>query len=154
VNEPKSNQALNKALQLLSKRSYSQGILTQKLREKEFPDEEIRLAIKKLVDLNFINDLRYSENMVREYSSLKRYGSYRIKLKLKEKLIPKDIISQVLGLIKEEDEEKNILELAQKQLTKNKNLSREKIINRTLGFLIRRGYSYEKSRRAVNELLR
>lgn len=112
------------------------------------------MAIKKLVDLNFINDLRYSENMVREYSSLKRYGSYRIKLKLKEKLIPEDIISQVLGLIKEEDEEKNILELAQKQLTKNKNLSREKIINRTLGFLIRRGYSYEKSRRAVNELLR
>lgn len=154
MNEPKPNKALNKALQLLSKRSYSRGVLIQKLEEKEFPREEIFAAIKKLEELNFIDDKKYSENLVREYSHIKRYGSYRIKLKLKEKLINDDIISQVISSIKDGDEEKNVLELAQKQLKKNKNLPKEKAINRILGFLIRRGYSYEKSRKAINEMMR
>jgi regulatory protein len=151
LNEQKKNKALNKALSLLSKRSYSKGILTQKLREKEYSDEEILEALKKLEEIGFIDDRRYAENLVREYSVLKHYGAYRIKLKLKEKLISDELISASISEIKQEDELQNIDELAKKHIKRNRHLAKEKIVNRALGYLIRRGYSYEKSRKAIED---
>lgn len=152
MNEPKKK-ALNKALDLLSKRSYSSAILADKLREKEFPEEEINLAIKKLKSLGFVDDKKYAENLVREYSEFKRYGAYRIKLKLIEKKIPEEIIKDALSKISKISEQENVSELAKKYL-KNKNLPREKLYNRTLGFLLRRGYSYELSKQAVGQALK
>lgn len=153
MNEPKSNPALTKALDLLSRRSYSKAILIDKLREKEFLPEDIRIAIKRLEDLNFIDDRRYAQSLVREYSELKRYGAYRIKLKLKEKKVPEEIIIETIGLIDPQSQEDNLEHLAGVQVRKNRNLSREKLINRTLGFLIRRGYSFDKAKKAINKAL-
>lgn len=153
MNEPKSNPALTKALSLLSKRSYSRAILIDKLREKEFLPEDIGIAIKRLEDLNFIDDRRYAQSLVREYSSLRRYGAGRIKLKLREKKIAQDIIVEVLESISQETEQENLEKLAQKQLEKNKSLPREKLVNRTLGYLLRRGYSYDKCRKIINNYL-
>lgn len=153
MNEPKSNPALTKALGLLSKRSYSKAILVDKLKDKKFALEDIDEAVKKLEALNFIDDKRYAESLVREYSSLRRYGAGRIKLKLREKKISQEIILEVLESISDQTEQDNLDALAQKQLEKNKNLPREKLINRTLGYLLRRGYSYDKCKKIINNYL-
>jgi len=150
VNESSSNKALTKALSLLSKRSYSKAILEDKLKEKEFPEEDILEAIKKLESLGFVDDCKYAESLAREYGEFKRYGVHRVKLKLIEKKVPEEIIKNVLQTIDEKSMEKNAKELAHKYL-KNKNLPREKLYNRALSFLIRRGYSYELSKKAVLE---
>ena len=147
-----SNQtALSKALELLSKRSYSKAILKEKLLLRDFEENETSQAIKKLESLGFIDDKKFAENLVREYSEFKRYGRQRIKLKLREKKIPEEIASEALENIELEIEENNLKELVKKNLNKNKNLSREKRYTRTLGFLLRRGFSYELSKKALQE---
>jgi len=154
VHEPKSNKALTKALELLSKRSYSKQILVDKLLEKEFEVDEIDAAVKKLEELDFIDDKKYAESLAREYLEIRRYGAYRVKLKLKEKKIPEEIIKNVISGINQQTEDENLLELTKKYLKKNKNLPKEKLYNRALGFLLRRGYSYSKCRDALKDSLK
>ncbi|MFH1855180.1 MAG: regulatory protein RecX [bacterium] len=153
MSEPKSNKALTKALDLLSKRSYSKQILIDKLKQKEFEIDEISAAVKKLEDLEFIDDKKYAESLAREYLEIRKYGAYRVKLKLKEKKVPEEIIKEVLSGINQETEDENLLELTEKYLKKNSGLPREKLYRRTLGFLLRRGYSYSKCRDALKECL-
>ena len=118
---------------------------------RDFEENETSQAIKKLESLGFIDDKKFAENLVREYSEFKRYGRQRIKLKLREKKIPEEIASEALENIELEIEENNLKELVKKNLNKNKNLSREKRYTRTLGFLLRRGFSYELSKKALQE---
>ena len=151
MKESEKNKALTKALALLSRRSYSEAILKDKLEEKELSGEDIDKAIRKLKSLGFIDDKKYAENLVREYCEFRRYGAYRVKLKLIEKKLPSNIIKESLARISKDNEKKNVSELARKYL-KNKKLSREKLYNRTLSFLLRRGYSYEQSKKAVLEI--
>lgn len=146
-----NKKALSKALDLLSKRSYSKAILEEKLRLKEFEETEIQEAIKKLELLGFVDDKRFAENLVREYSEFRRYGKQRIKLKLWEKKVPAEIIVEALEMISTEVDEENLKDLVTKNLEKSKNLPKDKRYNRTVSFLIRRGYSYEAAREAFKK---
>ncbi len=153
MSEPKSNKALTKALELLSKRSYSKQILIDKLLQKEFEIDEINAAIEKLEELDFICDKKFAESLAREYLEIRRYGAYRVKLKLREKKVPEEIIKEVISGINQQTEDENLLELTEKYLKKNKNLPREKLYNRALGFLLRRGYSYGKCKDTLKKFL-
>ena len=154
MKEPKSNPALTKAFFLLSKRSYSKEILREKLQEKKYSEEDIDLALKKLSSIGFIDDKKFAENLVREYSTFRRYGAYRIKLKLREKKIPEEIAKGALENLSENNQADNLKELVDKCLKKNIKLSREKQYARALAFLLRRGYPYDKSKKALQEGLK
>ncbi len=146
--------ALQKGLDLLSKRSYSKAILAEKLRLKDFDEKDIREAIERLEFLGFLDDNRYAENLVREYSEFRKYGRQRIIMKLREKKIPDEIIDcQVVNLTRDTEGEA-ATELVKKYLKKVRNLPKEKIYNRALGFLMRRGYNYDIAKTALQKELK
>lgn len=146
--------ALQKGLDLLSKRSYSKAILAEKLRLKDFDEKEIREAIERLEFLGFLDDNRYAENLVREYREFRKYGRQRIIMKLREKKIPDEIIDcQVVNLTRDTEGEA-ATELVKKYLKKVRNLPKEKIYNRALGFLMRRGYNYDIAKSALQKELK
>lgn len=152
MNEPRKNPALNRALNLLSKRSYSEKRLREKIAEKGFNTDEIDQAVTRLKELKFIDDRRFGENLSREMAEFRHFGPRRIYLELIKKGLEKNLAKDVVDRIVQ-DFDQSIDEILKKYLKKCSNVATDKLYNRALGFLIRRGFSYESSRDKVkNEL--
>lgn len=94
-----------KAVKLLSLRMHTTGELYRKLKEKGFADGEIRPVLKKLEDLNFLDDKRFAEIFVDNLKRYKDFGYFGIKAKLMQRQIPNDIAQQALQDFFNPDEE-------------------------------------------------
>ncbi|MCX6809277.1 MAG: regulatory protein RecX [Candidatus Berkelbacteria bacterium] len=157
MKEPSRQQkrALNRALFYLSQRSQTQKQIEEKLARKEFASDDIEFAIKKLKDLEFIDDLKFAKNYVRQSLTLKPKGKRRLFLELVRKGVLKDLIEQALEEeLTEENEQERLDEVLQKYLKRSANVPREKIYNRALGFLMRRGFSYDLSKKALQDAMK
>lgn len=73
-----------KAYSLLARRSYFSKQLILKLREKEYPDEEINPLIEKLTERGWLNDQELAERYVQKKIE-QGYGSSVIAFRLREK---------------------------------------------------------------------
>jgi len=113
-----------KAVQLLSNRLHTTGELHRKLKTRGFEDEGIRAVLKKLEDLDFLNDERFAEIFVDNLKRYKDWGYFGIKAKLSARQIPGDIAARALeNFFTLEDE----LLVAKKFLKKRGKLSYEKL---------------------------
>ncbi len=88
-------------LNLLNKKDYSEAELNKKCFDKGFENDKINLEIQGLQTKNWQNDKRLAENIVEFYSSTR--GPNWISQKLKVRLIPAEIISEVLLSSPKED---------------------------------------------------
>ncbi len=88
-------------LYFLNKKDYSRQVLWDKAITKGYPENEVKEAIDNLIAKNFINDRRYAEQLVEFYSRTK--GNYFIAQKLKQKLVPKEIIEDLIEANQEGD---------------------------------------------------
>jgi SOS response regulatory protein OraA/RecX len=88
-------------LYFLNKKDYSKQVLWTKAINKGYPENEVKEAIDNLVAKNFINDRRYAEQLIEFYSRTK--GNYFIAQKLKQKLVPKEIIEELIEANTEDD---------------------------------------------------
>jgi SOS response regulatory protein OraA/RecX len=88
-------------LYFLNKKDYSRQVLWDKAITKGYPENEVKDAIDNLVAKNFINDRRYAEQLVEFYSRTK--GNHFISQKLKQKLVPKEIIDDLIEANQESD---------------------------------------------------
>src|SRR3989344_588390 len=96
------------AIRYLAVKSYSVGEISQKLRDKRLPQPLIMQVIRKLEELDFVNDRRYAQIYV---ENLKRYryeGYYGIKKKLIGKKIPSDILEETLDSFYTPEEEAQV----------------------------------------------
>jgi regulatory protein len=84
----------NTAIRILSRRDHSCAELQEKLLARSFPREEIDILIIKLVEKNFLDDLRFAQNYFRMRTN-KGYGIIRIAAELRERGLAKEIISSV-----------------------------------------------------------
>lgn len=147
--------ALELALWYLSRQAQSEKQIRDKLSRKEFEGEEIDEAIKKLKDLGFVNDQKFAQDFVRQSKLGKPKGKHRLRLELIKKGIDKEIITEVLETGFSEGEQEELIDSAAKAyLKKIKNLPREKAYQRLMGYLLRRGFDYEKVSKAVKLLLK
>ena len=138
--------AQNYALWLLGKRDYSVGKIKLKLKEKDFSQEEIDHTISYLLDKKFIDDERFAKNFVRSQINIKPIGKYKLKMKLKEKLISDEIVNKVLADISDEDEKNFAKELVRKKyqiLNIKYKGDKNKIRERLFQQLLNRGFDYE-----------
>jgi regulatory protein len=92
-------------LNLLNKKDYSEAELRKKALAKDFKLELIDQQIVELQTKNWQNDKRLAENIIEFYKSSR--GINWITQKLKMRLMPNEIITEVLENIKNADEEEN-----------------------------------------------
>lgn len=137
------------AFYLLEKRDRSIGEMEEKLRRREYSDEEISDVMKFLIDKKFLDDKKFAENFVRFKKTIKPVGKYYLLNKLAEKKVPKDIIEQVLS--ESPDEIAEVGQLADRWLVKNQKISKEKIYEKLSRHLISRGFDWEKIREVLDE---
>lgn len=143
--------AFDYALNLISIRDRSEGEIIDKLKQKKYPDSDIKVALEKLKMYNYINDKKFAENF-----ALSRFATGKsvnfIKAALKKFAVSDEIISETIQKLKPDfdDELNKALLLAQKKIKKD--LPPQKNASRISGFLARRGFNWDVISKVLERL--
>lgn len=150
---PSQKRAIEYALWLLGRRARTQKEIEKKLQDKEYSQADVSYVISRLCELEFINDLEYAKNYIRQSKIIKPKGKYRLTQELLRRGVEKETITSALA---EEfgDEEQELVERTLRSYFKKvQNLPREKQYNRAMGYLLRRGFTLDESKKAVKKFL-
>jgi regulatory protein len=104
-----AEQALNALMRLCSRAEKSSGDAMRLMYTWGVPQAERQGVLDKLIEMRFVDDMRYAEAYTREKSQIAGWGARKIAQHLYQKGIAKDIVAKVLMLI-EEDEARETLE--------------------------------------------
>jgi regulatory protein len=83
------------AVRLLSRREHSAFEIRNKLKKREFDDDEIRQAIAELIQGDWLSDERFAEAYIR-MRQLKGFGPVRISMELNERGVNESIVEVYL----------------------------------------------------------
>jgi len=147
IEDSESISAFDTALNFISKTFKTQYEVKKKLYEKGYTTLVVEKTIKKLIDYNYIDDCAYAELYIK--SSTKK-SKREIENKLKAKGISSEILDSLLLEISDTFEEENATLYAAKYM-KNKDWD-DKNTRNLISNLIRRGYTYDISVKALNNL--
>ncbi len=135
---------------LLKIRLRSQLEIEQKLKQKNYLPEEIFKAIKDLKKDNLIDDKRFAYAFVHDREILNPRGKRLLALELKQKGIASEIIDEVLSF-----DDQYEIELARRALEGKKRsyqgLDQFEKKQKLLGFLARRGFSYNIAKEVIEK---
>ena len=140
--------SLEYAFWLLGRRAYTQKQIREKLESKEFGSQDIESTVERLINLKFLDDFEFAKNYVRQSTLGKPKGKYRLKIELSRKGVDKELIEQALTeeLSGEEDLASQALARYGKKFAK---LDRQKRYEKSMRFLLGRGFSYDVAKKAV-----
>lgn len=138
---------------LLGSRDYPAARLRKKLQEAGFPSVIIEECIGKLKKAHYLDDRRYAQSYVR--SHLQDRSSLRIRVDLKERGVPEELIDEAFEELERE------MDPRQAQLDQIRRLLYKRGYEpgsddytqkqKTMAFLHRKGYEPELIRRAMEE---
>jgi regulatory protein len=151
--EERKKEAKDVALRFLSFRRRTEKQVREKLKKKEFDERTIISTIDKLKEFDLINDFEFATSWVRDRLAFKPRGKRLLKQELWKKGIRKDIIDQVTEELCQ-DEDKSALELLKKIQKRYKNLEPRVARRRMYSLLLRRGFSYETTQKALSQMNR
>ena len=143
-------QAKTVVYRFLSYRFRSEQEVLKKLEEREFLKSVRSEAVNYFKKHGLIDDVKFAQQFS-ESRQRKGFGKRRILIELKDKGVDKAIL-QNLTIFSEEVEKATAKELAGKRSLKYKGLEKEKIKQRTYGYLIRRGFSPQDAYKAIQSL--
>ncbi len=138
--------ALEKCVNLLSKSFKTKKEICDYLKQKGYLKEVITYVTEKLLEYKLIDDKAYAERFVESYKNSK--GKKYIENMLRLRGIENSIIKNSL----ENLEQKNVIEEIVKRNIANKEKT-EKNKLKLYRFLLSRGFSYDESKKAVDDFL-
>jgi regulatory protein len=156
--------ARNDALELLARRPYSRQELRRRLLRKGFARGVVDESLSALESQRFVDDAAFARSFVRDRLRLRPRGKRRLSQELREKGIdPATIDGAVSEVFAEQDVREDALAtqaalawLSRQRLEARQALARgdrsperEKATRRLSGFLARRGFSGEVTRKAL-----
>jgi regulatory protein len=141
--------AYQRALHFLSYRIRSEKEIIQNLQKHNVSEEHIRLVLDKLRENSLVNDLDFAREWVENRSKFKPRGKKALLTELYHKGISRQIIDEVLEDINEEE---LAFRFARKKISRLNHLDKKSFQNKLYGYLSRRGFSYEISKRVIYKL--
>ena len=141
------------ALDYLSYRARTEYEIRQKLRRSEFADAVVEGAVAWLRELGYLDDAAYARSYVEARFRNRGYGPARLRSDLRRRGVAGRVIDAVLGVLVEEED---MLEAARSHAEKRwPRLAAEadafKRRKKLSDYLVRRGFSYDITRRVVEE---
>lgn len=140
------------AINLLSYSTKTTKELTDKMKEKGYEDNIIENTIEMLKQYNYINDKQYVENYINDKLYLNSDGSNKIKMKLIQKGIDKNLINEYINNIDEDIEYDNAFKIAERKINSyskfDLNIQKKKLY----AFLLNRGYGYDVVKRVITDI--
>ena len=144
-----TRRARERALYLLDTRSHTKKELTDKLAKTVEPDIAAQTA-DRMEELGLVNDEDYARRLAQSLAQYKGWGPGRIRQRLYEKGIAREISAQVLEELEEStDSHAAILAILQKKYRRY--LADQKGVEKTIAALLRLGYRYGEIRAALSE---
>ncbi|MBL7081254.1 MAG: regulatory protein RecX [Candidatus Omnitrophica bacterium] len=140
------------SLLLLKFRPRSEYEIRKRLIQKKFTPEVTEKTISLLKEKDLVNDQEFTRVWIG--SRIKKpFGLRRIQQELKTKGIKEEFIREAFSEIKSDyKEEKVLADLVKERWIKLKGIERRRAKQRLYGWLMRRGFSYEKILEAINQL--
>jgi len=138
---------LKKGFDLLYRSSKTKKQLKRKLIEKEFSENVAERVVEKLSDEGFLNDLLYSEQFIETRAV--RYGTYRMRQELRLKGVADAVIDEALENVEQDSEYDRAMEIAKKRIGQYASDPKEKIYNKLVAYLSRKGFSYDVVKKVV-----
>lgn len=134
------------ALRFLARRQRTEKEIRDKLREREFADEEIQKTIENLRELGFLNDEEFARSYIRHQLTLRPKGKLVLKQKLLMLGIQRELVDAAVNEAFQETDQTDVaLQAAQKFIkksTKGKDDPR-KSRQKLAAFLTRRGFTWD-----------
>lgn len=146
------SEILNYMARLCSGREYCISDIKKKLDRIDIKDKEKQSIIDTLVNKNFINEERYCLAYTNDHYKFSKWGKSKLKIKLKEKNIPDNIIEKSLKEINEEEYLNILAELIKTKAKKTKYSNTYEFKAKLLRFGTGRGFSPEEIYRCINQL--
>ena len=143
-------QALDRAIRFLASRPRSIAEIRRRLAEKGVDDVVIDQVILKLEHLKYVDDLEFARFWVRNREEFNPRGQRALRYELQQKGIENDIIESVLA---ELDSQDSAYRAAEKKIRSLRGKDEDTVRQKLMGFLGRRGFSYDDIRTAVNQVI-
>jgi len=138
-----------RALKILGHRNFSEQEMIKRLTSKGESQEDSEDAVAWLVELGYINDESYATLIVEHYSK-KGYGMARIKDELYKRGIPRDLWDSTLSSLDDESTSEAALIFLRKKL---RGSTDENDVRKARDALVRRGFSFDDAKAAINQYL-
>ena len=135
-----------RAVRIVAASSVSKRDLEHRLVRKGEDPEQAKAAVEWMSEMSLLDDRKTAEQIVARCIS-KGYGLGRAKQALYEKRIPKELWDEVLEEYPEQIDK--IMEFLESHLAETPT---DKDVKRAIDALLRRGHSYGKIRRAMQEM--
>ena len=139
------------ALKLIEFRDRTEKEIRDKLLEKGYDTNETEDEIEFLKNYGYINDLRYAKHFTADAINIKKWGKIRIRAELLKRGIDRETIDNTIEDAFEEDDDERVFEQMQTRF-KNSDFSNMKERTRIFNFFMRRGYTSEEIKCAINKM--
>ncbi len=148
-----TEQAVNKALNLLSYRPRSNFEIKIRL-QKKYSKPAVENALTQLTEKEYLNDEEFANWFVDQRLKHKPKGPIALKSELYKKGVNRSIIEKVLSeKVSDPDQLKQLARQAAKKKSSYLKLPENEARKKLLSFLNRRGFSYSTSKLVVDELV-
>ena len=145
-NDISQNEAIQIAMKFCGYRERSKKEVEDKLKSKNFNLDTIRNCINRLMELDFLNNIRFSKSFSRGKNKNNRWGKNKIKFHLKNKGLTSEEIS--IGI--ESIEEDIYLDILKKNIDLYNKKLKEPNKNKLITHLINKGYEMDLILRRIS----
>lgn len=141
--------ALDKMRRLCSRREYCvSDIRTKLMKELEGEAQKVEIALNKLKEERYVDDLRYATAYARDKAAISGWGATKIRYMLSAKGVSKEVVSEALNEVDDTKASSRLEKLLENKYKSLKDDPQWKI--KLLRFALGRGYSYDE----VNDQIR
>ena len=144
------------ALRFLAHRVRAVHEVREKLRKKEFPEEEIEKVLHNLEEIGLLNDRQFAGMYIRDQLAARPSGTMLLKQKLRRLGVENQLADEVLDEICQPISQKNAAGQAVRKFMKTRaGRVKDPVVlrNRLAGFLARRGFSWDDITSVLKKVL-
>ena len=138
-------------LKLITIKDRTEKEIRTKLKEKNFDENTIEEEIEFLLNYGYINDKRYAEHFTADAINIKKWGKSRIRAELLRRGIERFVIDDAIEEAFAETEDDRLYTEMEKRY-KNADFSNMKERTRIFNFYLRRGFSPDEIKGAMNRM--
>ena len=141
------NKAYNHAIFYLGFRARSRAEIETYLRDKKYSAEVIGDTINRLNQEGYLNDKEFAQTWVQEREQFKPRSGRALRYELRQKGVNDAVIEEVLAGL---DEDSLAWQAIESKIRQWRRLEEADFKKKALGFLSRRGFSYDIARQTVD----
>ena len=151
--ETEKSNALESALNYLSRRVHSEKELSQKLAGKKYPVNAISFALSKCKEYGYLNDYEFAKAFIHDKQIFRKDGAQKIKSALFSKGVSKEIMNELFSEMDNEEELERATELCKRKMSSLQSLQKNKQYERLVRYLVSKGFSYEITNKVIKNTL-